>query len=488
MKRLLIVEDEKLIRQGINVMVKRSDVNIEEILECKNGEEAYKILNDVKVDVMITDVRMPKMDGIELVKKIQNLEDKPQIIVVSGYDEFNYAVEALRQGVREYILKPIEREKINAILVKINEELEDKKAKSSVIKQIENQQLKYLILNQKITEEEIHAIEKQFSTLFFKERYLVCQCNSSMDLNIHNEKVIVLKDADDYFVIIADEEELSSLLKNELKNYSVGISKVHEGIRELREGYLESIHARKEAFVKCVPVCYYQDKDYKYETVPDNFADHFVQLFGTAKIDGSLSKLSRIQYNAKNNKISPEKLLEVTEQILIRLIETYQRIIEFDMMEFNKLKDPLHYKDSDEYFSLFFQWIRRMQQVIIDEFNDYRNKEKINTAVRYIHENYSKNLNMAVVSNYISMNYSLFSLNFKEYTGMNFVNYLKKIRIDEAKKLLQDTEEKVLDISQAVGYDNEKSFMKVFKSVCGVSPTEYRKNIHMGKKERLRAK
>lgn len=100
--------------------------------------------------------------------------------------------------------------------------------------------------------------------------------------------------------------------------------------------------------------CYYQDKDYKYETVPDNFADHFVQLFGTAKIDGSLSKLSRIQYNAKNNKISPEKLLEVTEQILIRLIETYQRIIEFDMMEFNKLKDPLHYKDSDEYFSLFF--------------------------------------------------------------------------------------------------------------------------------------
>lgn len=129
-----------------------------------------------------------------------------------------------------------------------------------------------------------------------------------------------------------------------------------------------------------------------------------------------------------------------------------------------------------------------MQQVIIDEFNDYRNKEKINTAVRYIHENYSKNLNMAVVSNYISMNYSLFSLNFKEYTGMNFVNYLKKIRIDEAKKLLQDTEEKVLDISQAVGYDNEKSFMKVFKSVCGVSPTEYRKNIHMGKKERLRAK
>lgn len=482
MKRLLIVEDEKMIRQGIKVMVKRSDVNIEEILECKNGEEAFQILTDVKIDVMITDIRMPKMDGIELVKKIQSLDEKPQIIVVSGYDDFNYAVEALRQGVRDYILKPIEREKINSILVKIDEELEDKKAKTSVIKQIGNQQFKYLLLNQKISDEEIRMIEEQFSTLFFRERYVVCQCNCIMDLTIQNKNVLVLNDVDDYCVIIAEEGEISPLINGELKNYSVGISKVHEGIRELRNAYLEAIQARKEAFVKCVPFCYYQEVAYEYETVPDDFADQFVQLFGTAKIDGSLSKLSGIQFKAKNNKISPEKLLEVTEQILIKLIETYERIIEFDMQEFNKLKDPLRYKSANEYYTIFFGWIRQMQQVILEEFNDYKNKEKINTAIRYIHENFSKNLNMAVVSNHISMNYSLFSLNFKEYTGMNFVNYLKKIRIDEAKKLLQETEEKVLDISQAVGYDNEKHFMKIFKSVCGVSPTEYRKNVHMGKK------
>ena len=75
------------------------------------------------------------------------------------------------------------------------------------------------------------------------------------------------------------------------------------------------------------------------------------------------------------------------------------------------------------------------------------------------------------------MNYSLFSYEFKQCTGKNFVNYLKELRIAEAKRLLATTDEKVIDISQQVGYDNEKHFMKIFKSICGVSPSEYRKNM-----------
>lgn len=84
---------------------------------------------------------------------------------------------------------------------------------------------------------------------------------------------------------------------------------------------------------------------------------------------------------------------------------------------------------------------------------------------------------MAVVSNHISMNYSLFSYVFKQYTGNNFVNYLKEIRIQEAKRLLEETDMKVIDISCRVGYENEKHFMKTFKATLGVSPTEYRKNM-----------
>lgn len=88
---------------------------------------------------------------------------------------------------------------------------------------------------------------------------------------------------------------------------------------------------------------------------------------------------------------------------------------------------------------------------------------------------------MAVVSNHISMNYSLFSHVFKQYTGKNFVNYLKELRIQEAKRLLEETDMRIIEISLAVGYENEKHFMKLFKAVCGVSPTEYRKNVMLKK-------
>ena len=97
--------------------------------------------------------------------------------------------------------------------------------------------------------------------------------------------------------------------------------------------------------------------------------------------------------------------------------------------------------------------------------------------IPYDNINYMKDLNMAVVSNYISMNYSMLSYLFKQYTGTNFVNYLKGIRIKEAKKLLSDTDMKIIEVSRAVGYDNEKHFMKTFKAECGVSPGEYRKNM-----------
>lgn len=86
---------------------------------------------------------------------------------------------------------------------------------------------------------------------------------------------------------------------------------------------------------------------------------------------------------------------------------------------------------------------------------------------------------MAIVSNHISMNYSLFSFVFKQYTGTNFVNYLKEIRIAKARELLEETDLKIIEISNMVGYENEKHFMKTFKTVCGVSPSEYRKNAQL---------
>lgn len=481
MKRILIVEDEKLIRQGIKVIIERSLIEVEEILESNNGEDAYSILLHTEIDVLITDIRMPKMDGIELVKKIQTLQRKPEIIVVSGYDDFNYAVEALRQGVREYLLKPIEREKLISILSKIQVELEERENRNNIIQQIGNQQFKYLILNQQISEDETKAIEEEFSTLFYYEKYVVINCNVLNEQMLKDKNMIVLHEINGHSLIIAEEKDVDELLEYELSKTSVGISKAHVGIPELRIAYLESYKARIEAFAREMPYCMYEEKVNTYENIPEELIEQFVQQFRTAKIDTLLNKIANIQYKAKINKIAPEDLLNVIESIIVKLFETYERIIEVHIDSCVQIRDPLGYSNWSDYYIVLVDWMKRMQQLIQEEFNDFRNKEKIMKAIQFIHENYGKDLNMAVVSNHISMNYSLFSLSFKEYTGLNFVNYLKKIRIDEAKVLLKNTDDKIIDISQAVGYENEKHFMKIFKKACGVSPTEYRKNMHLSK-------
>ena len=476
MNKVLIVEDEKMIRKGIVAMLNRAPIPINEIIECRNGEEALEILLHTKIDMMITDIRMPKMDGITLVKQLQDLPDMPAVLVVSGYDEFNYAVEALRNGVKDYLLKPIEREKFYKTITRLQEELENREEEEDISKKIGSQQLKYLLLNKGITDEEIEAIEKQFAYMFPGNTYLICCLKDKDGLLKEDEVRIVLRDVEGQTLLIQDSEQLKLGMAGDLKEYCMGISRVHTGISELKEAYQEALFARREAFVKCLPFYHYKEAVFEYETIPEDFPEQFIQLFGTQKVEDGIRKFNGIRVKAKLNKISSKTLLEVTRRILEQLIITYERMIEFELESFQELREPLDYANADIYYDHLENWIKKMQQLIMEEFDDYKNKEKIVQAVRYIKENFKSDLNMAVVSNCISMNYSLFSLNFKQYTGMNFVNYLKKIRVEEAKRLLEETDEKINDISRLVGYENDKHFMKIFKSVCGVSPSEYRKN------------
>ena len=94
----LIAEDEKFIRKGLKTMVQRAPISVDVILEARDGEEALEMLRGSEVDLLITDIRMPKMDGIELVSHLEELDRPPMVLVVSGYDDFSYAVEMLRKG------------------------------------------------------------------------------------------------------------------------------------------------------------------------------------------------------------------------------------------------------------------------------------------------------------------------------------------------------------------------------------------------------
>jgi len=485
MNRLLVVDDEKLTRQCIKTMVSSSSIEVKEILECKNGEEALEILKEKTVDIIITDICMPRIDGITLIKKIKENGYNPKIIVVSSFDNFNYAVEVFRYGAREYMLKPIKEERINAILRKLDSELIEERKQKKLLNKLRNEYLKYLILNNDLKDDEIKMVEEKYAQYVLDGSYVVCCSNFISELDAEKYNFININEIDGHMIFIVDIKNVKDLLNNEWKRYFVGISKEYIGIRNLRKAYEEAVEARYEAFIKNIH--YYikgseENNTMICETVPESFSEQFVQIISTEKLECAFSKLQIILFKSQMGIIRSEEVIKFFYSVSKGIDANYNNIIDINTKSFQLLKQPFLYKNVREYYNVFQMVIYEIREKLQLKFEDSKNKEKINTAIVYIKENYTRDLNMAVVSNYISMNYSLFSLNFKQFTGVNFVDYLKTIRINKAKRMLEETDEKIIDISKTIGYDNYKHFMKTFKLFCGVSPSEYRKNIKIGKK------
>lgn len=486
MKTVLVVEDEKMIRQGIKTMIRRSGVPVEVIMECNNGRTALEILKEQKIDVMFTDIRMPKMDGIELVKQMQKLEHKPLTVAVSGYDDFSYAVEMMRHGVRDYILKPVERQKIQQILMNLENEIINSQKSESASRKIGYQQLKYLMLNNRMTQEELQTLKNQYEKDFYAGDFFVC-CRNAKETK-EQQRYIYLPNLEENDVFIVEEQDLDMVLKNELSTEYVGISGRHRGLDELQAAYGEALLARRRAFAsnrnqvefiegkKRIPEQLLEESKRLLE--PDACLQR-VQLLGTDKTDEVLRVWNAFFHAVKLEHLSGEEFETGIHEFLNDVLKTYRNVLGIDSEDAERLQDVWRFDNLDAYEKEFMKWLLGLHDKINSQFDTNKNKQKIQQAVEYIQKNYASDLNMAVVSNYISMNYSLFSYSFKQYTGSNFVNYLKTIRMDEAKRLLAETDMRVIEVSQAVGYDNEKHFMKIFKSFCGVSPSEYRKNMKM---------
>lgn len=487
MKTVLIVEDEKIIRQGIRTMIQRSGVPVEVVIECNNGEMALEILQEQKVDVMFTDIRMPKLNGIELLQKMQDLPDKPITVAISGYADFSYAVEMLRMGVREYILKPVERERIQEILQKLEEEIQARKENRQVSKKLGDRQLKYLMLNEQILDEEMDLLQAEYESRFGIQEFCICAMNSR-EKQEERDPYIYLHGIEGNDVYLVPRENAELLLKNELQQEYVGVSALHGGVREVKAAYDEAVLARHRAFCTNQSVVSISDKE---KRVPQTLLEEGekllktemklkrVQLLGTDKTEEVVRVWKSFFFAAKKEQIKPEAFEEGMDNFFSEIRKTYRNALSQDVERLQKLSTYYSFSNLDVYETVFMDWLLEFHQSINNQLESNSSKQKIKQAILYIQENYAKDLNMAVISNEISMNYSLFSYQFKEYTGTNFVNYLKGIRMEAAKKLLVETDLMIMEISQKVGYDNEKHFMKTFKGYYGVSPSEYRKNAQL---------
>ena len=200
-------------------------------------------------------------------------------------------------------------------------------------------------------------------------------------------------------------------------------------------------------------------------------------LICSNKLEEAISQLTAFSEGVKSGKYNINEFQEQMKIIIRTTMKVYKNVLANKEEDINELADIYAFETIDVYMDVIKEWINHFNELVGQDIDEHKTNIKMQKAIEYIKEKYATDLNMAVVSNYISMNYSLFSYTFKQYTGTNFVNYLKNIRVGEAKKLLTETDMKINEISQAVGYDHEKHFMKTSKSITGLTPSQYRNNL-----------
>lgn len=477
---IVIADDEKLIRAGIAKILKDS-INVPlEILEAKNGKEALELCIKEQPNVLITDIRMPIMDGVELMKNVSQLETKPAMIVSSGFDDFEFAKAAIQSGAIHYILKPIDKKELVEAVEKAIQSF-----------RVTEQKRNETILKTILDEGRMDSSTELNGINFKNGSYCVAVAGARSKIVIQQVLNSVtyypLESKKDLECVVIPREALYLIETDlSLNQYVVGISNSFDNVSSLRMYKKQSFEAMLQSY-------------FAVESSKNNIRKNGLYYFSELLIDDNLSDLDS-SYEKLISKINIAEIGEIQKSLTELLTfksdkkEFYASKLDYI---YNKLKNNLFtrfpgYTDNDLYLHLKaimieniwqFQSLAEWKNCISDYLiylSELLKKETseypfIDEALVYIKENFKKNINMAMVANQVSVNYTWFSEKFKEHTGMLFNEYLRKLRIDEACNLLQKDCYKVYEVAEKSGFGDVKYFMKTFKEETGLSPTEWKK-------------
>ncbi|MHA0858065.1 response regulator transcription factor [Paenibacillus sp. CMAA1364] len=520
MKRtLMIVDDEKNIRYGLKTMIEREYPDMYDILLAVNGQSALDTYNSTPVEIIITDIRMPVMDGVRLLEElaISKVGDGPIIIILSGYDDFVYAKTAIKHQVKDYLLKPIRREELFDLLKRIEKELTEheminqQRAKENELfqKGLRSSRMQQLLIHAgNISQEELEKYScdiefqkygKPLTLAVVSFQYgdgsrmspnetqnVIERLSGTLDGKLevltsdHEGKIILMGSPKSLFHELSQQAEIKGW-----HGMRMGISSTDAyQILDIRRQYVEALRALQYTFV------YPQANFIEYEMVkgdrcsfplPFENIHKLANMLGTGREKEMLVLLGSIFQTEHLQRIDISYLERISKLINEKVLDEVFLVYGESSVEVLKL-----YKKVGNMFNFqsFHDYYRKLEHLLISV-NDYVTQVRLaytengdmKEAVAFIEEYYSRPLNMASVSNHVSLSYSYFSEAFKAYTGESFVLYLKKVRIRKSKELLLESSLKLSAIGEAVGFESSKQFSRVFKELEGITPHEYRVKV-----------
>ncbi|TCL60939.1 AraC family two component transcriptional regulator [Kineothrix alysoides] len=549
MYRLMVVEDENMIRKGIVNSILWKSLGFVVVAESSNGKAALEQLEKVQVDVLLTDIKMPVMGGMELARIARQRYPDIEIIILSGFAEFEYARQAINFRTFDYLVKPVNKQKLLDTFTSLKENMDRKREIKEEIyhsniylnagyETLRNEFLQSM-LDGDISlfndfEEKTASLELDFTGHYFaaatikfdrKSIFEELESNWGTDKrlltfayrNIINEE---LCDIDDVYYIVEDcdrinfvfcfpskekQDELmvpclesisdsihNCLFKHVAVPYTIGIGLSYPSIHHIAKSFSQAKKSIQNNFyLGEYRVQVYQDNnESKYEQNFIRFYPEEMEHAAIAISNGNYEDTRKYLVSMFRTLSEQNLLPEIVKNYCVALKLMVQSKImnsngameEIIGDEFNEfVKEALTVKELSAYIINIMVTLAKAIDETIAPMEIKEQQILIDRAKAYISTCLSEKITLKMISEHVYLSETYFSFLFKKVTGITYIDYIQKLRMQEAKRLLVNTNHKVYKIAEMIGYSDYKYFSVQFKKYVALTPKEYR---NQGRREK----
>lgn len=532
---IILVDDEEEVRKSIIKQIDWESAGFQVVGDAENGENALEKIEVLEPDVVLTDIRMPYMDGLTLAEKIRQRYPSTKVVIFSGYDDFEYAQKAIKLNVTEYILKPVNVEELTSILKRIKSNLDEEiEEKRNVSRLRENYRKSLPIIREQFFNDMVHRrladdlIESKLREydipITGARKWIIAAIDveksddrSKKTLSLHEEEELIpisvmqivrekLKSycrfslfqstAEAGMVVIAaldDDNTTTGLIDvlgdicKETKRIlevpvTIGIGHSVTGLSKIAGSYQSAVEALGyKAVVGSGITIYINDMEpvgsgkLEFDNSDESDFISAVKFGPDEKIEAVMVRISGKLESARVHYRQQQVYVFGVLNTVIQMIQQYDLNLEEILggeLEYLSVIDKLQKRE--EFGEWLLKTARKMNQAINQE-RDMTTRQVIQQAKQYIMDNYQNpDLSVEMICRHLHMSPAYFSTMFKKETGQAYIAYLTEIRLNKAVELLNKTDDKTYVIASKVGYQEQNYFSYVFKKKFGVSPTKFR--------------
>lgn len=486
MLKAVVFDDEFIVLKGLVKLVNWTEYGVELVGTASDGISALETFRKLRPDIVMTDIRMPGMDGLQLIERILSESPDTMCIVFSGYNEYDYVKRAIKLGVVDYLEKPIDiakiREGVQKAVNRINEMNEISALKRKWLQGILEESTLRLLLRGAEAEA---SWSEQFGAdagRVIGLTVLACSEESFTLPESESYRAVRFRNGSEYITVLFHFERESELWTVPLESWTrgaIGSGRTYSSLADATNSYKEALRAlRYGNYLEGKGWTRFEDLGESHTASPLLSEREEAVLFDMriGDKDGLMNKLDSYLEEFKVEKLEPE----VAEIELLKLVlhglevakETGGNTAEMKPAGFLPHSELRNMQTQDE----MANWLRHEMGMIMDWILGVRQKSKhvaVEKAIRYIGDHYGRDLTQQEVADHVQMNATYFSLLFKEQMGVSYIKYLTKVRMEKAKELLNEGET-IQDISEKVGYYHARHFSEVFKKQIGLTPGQYR--------------